>query len=107
MDPENIRSSWKKAGLLLPFDRSEDEAWANKKLSADVQGRPLKKDGDEAAAVKEEAGPAGEDGPSLKMAELLKMLEIDENDSTGRGEGDDSEVEVVAAYSGAGIVCFD
>ena len=70
MDPGSIRLSWKKAGLLLPFDGSEDEAWANKELSADAQGRPLKKDDDEVAAGAKEAGPAEEDEPSLKMADL-------------------------------------
>ena len=86
VDPESTRSSWKKADLLLSFDGFEDEAWANKELSADAQGRPLKKDGDEAAAGAEEAGPVEEDEPSLKIANLL-VLEIDEDDSTGGGRG--------------------
>ena len=46
----SIRSSWKKAGLNLAFDESEDEAWSNKEFNSDVQGRPLKADGDAAAA---------------------------------------------------------
>lgn len=79
--------SWKKAGLLLLFDGSGDEACAKKELSADTQGRPLKKDGDEATAGAEEAGPAEEDEPSLKMADLLEVLEIDEYDSPGGGRG--------------------
>ena len=50
VDPESIRSSWRKAGMTLAFDGSEDEAWANKELNSDAQGKPLRADGDAAAA---------------------------------------------------------
>ena len=94
----SIRSSWKKAGLNLAFDESEDEAWVNKEFNSDVQGRPLKADGDATAAGAGGADPVEEDEPSLKMTDLLEVLEKDDDDSTGGGEdeGDDSKVEVVA-----------
>ncbi|CAB1114454.1 unnamed protein product [Ectocarpus sp. CCAP 1310/34] len=60
MDPESIRSSWRKAGMTLAFDGSEDEAWANKKLNSDAQGKPLRAGGDAAAAGVEEVGPSEE-----------------------------------------------
>ena len=42
------------------------------------------------------------------MADLLEVLEIDDDDSSGDGEGnDDSEVEVMADLPGADVVCID
>ena len=46
---DDIRASWKKAGLLLPFHGPEDEAWAKKVFGADAQGKPL--DADDSAAA--------------------------------------------------------
>lgn len=34
VDADSIRSSWREAGLLLPFDGSGDAAWANEELGA-------------------------------------------------------------------------
>ncbi|CAB1113687.1 unnamed protein product [Ectocarpus sp. CCAP 1310/34] len=70
VDPESIRSSWRKAGMTLAFDGSEEEAWANKELNSDAQGKPLRADGDAAAAGVEEAGPS-EEGET--MADLLEV----------------------------------
>ncbi|CAB1109976.1 unnamed protein product [Ectocarpus sp. CCAP 1310/34] len=101
---ESIRSSWRKAGMTLAFDGSEDEAWANKELNSDAQGKPLHADGDAATAGVEEAGPS-EEGKT--MAYLLEVLEIDD-DSTGDSEGiDGPEVEVMADLPGADVVCMD
>lgn len=108
VDPESIRSSWKKAGLCLPFDGSEDEAWANKELGANAQGKPLKADGDVAAAGAGEADPAEEDEQPLKMADLLEVFEIDDDDSTAGDEGDGGDsIEVVGAPSGVDVICVD
>ena len=54
---DDIRASWKKAGLLLPFDGSEDEAWANKELGADAQGKPLDADHSAVAASADQSEP--------------------------------------------------
>ena len=55
------------------------------------------------------ADPVEEDEPSLKMTDLLEVLENDDDDSTGgrEGEGDDSKVEVVAEPSGDDVICLD
>ena len=67
---DEIRSSWRKAGLLLPFDGSEDEAWANKELGSNAQGEPLA------------ARSAGADkaNSSSGTSNLLEVLEIDDDD---------------------------
>ncbi|CAB1113388.1 unnamed protein product [Ectocarpus sp. CCAP 1310/34] len=105
VDPESIGSSWRKAGMTLAFDGSEDEAWANKDLNSYAQEKPLRADGDAAAAGVEEAGPS-EEGET--MAGVLEVLEIDDDDSTGNGEGiDDPEVEVMADLPGADVFCID
>ena len=77
LSADDIRASWKKAGLLLPFDGSEDAAWANKELGADAQGKPL--DADDSAAA------AGEDQsePTSNAANLMEVLEIADDDDTG------------------------
>ncbi|CAB1104961.1 unnamed protein product [Ectocarpus sp. CCAP 1310/34] len=105
VDPESIRSSWRKAGMTLALDGSKDKAWANKELNSDAQGKPLRADGDAAAAGVEAAGPS-EEGET--MEDLLEVLENDDDDSTGDGEGiDDPEVEVMADLRGADVVCID
>ncbi|CAB1098020.1 unnamed protein product [Ectocarpus sp. CCAP 1310/34] len=99
VDPESIRSSWKKAGMCLPFDGSEDETWANKELGVQA-------DGDVAAAGAGKADPAADEQP-LKMADLLEVLEIDEDDSTVGDKDDSDSVEVVGAPSGVDDVCVE
>ena len=73
---DGIRARWKKAGLL-PFDGSEDEAWANKELGADAQGKPL--DADDSAA----AAGADQSEPTSNAANLMEVLEIADYDETG------------------------
>ena len=70
---DEIRSSWRKAGLLLPFDGSDTEAWANKELGSNAQGKPI--DAPSADADKTDFSSGGEN--------LLEVLEIDDDDDTG------------------------
>ncbi|CAB1121158.1 unnamed protein product [Ectocarpus sp. CCAP 1310/34] len=70
---DEIRSSWRKAGLLLPFDGSEDEAWANKELGVNAKGEPIGAPSD--AADKADSSSGGEN--------LLEVLDIDDDDDTG------------------------
>lgn len=73
LTPDEIRSSWRKAGLLLPFDGSEDEAWANKELGSNAQGEHI--GGPLAAADKA-------DSPS-EAENLLEVFDIEDDDDTG------------------------
>ena len=70
LSADGIRASRKKAGLLLVFDGSDDEAWANKELIADAKGKPF--DADDSAAV---AG-ADQSEPTSKAANVMEVLEI-------------------------------
>ena len=76
LSADDICASWKKAGLLLPFDGSEDEAWANKELGADAQGKPLEADDSAAAAGADQSEPT-------TNANLMEVLEIADDDDTG------------------------
>lgn len=82
VDADSIRSSWKKAGLLLTFDGSEDEEWARKELDCNPDGAPV--DG--------AAGAAGDAASST--GKILEVLEIIDDDSTEAGDdaGEDSDV---------------
>ena len=73
LTPDEVRSSWRKAGLLLPFDGSEDEAWANKELGANAKGEPIGAPSD--AADKADSSSGGEN--------LLEVLDIEDDDDTG------------------------
>lgn len=93
VDADTIRSSWKKAGLLLAFDGSEDEAWANKQLGSDAQGTPL--DADASAATTTAATTTA----ALDLSGLLEVLDITDDDDTVVDllvdiEDEDSGVEV-------------
>lgn len=103
LDPESICSRWKKAGQILLFDGSEDEARANEKLNADAPVRPLTKDGDVATACGQEVGAWEGGGPSLEMADFFEVLEIDDDNSTREGDDDDNDpvVEIVTDSSEA------
>ncbi|CAB1099205.1 unnamed protein product [Ectocarpus sp. CCAP 1310/34] len=68
---DEVRASWRKAGLLLPFDGSEDEAWANKELNSNAQEEPL--DAPSAGADKADS--------SSGSGNLLEVLEIDDDDT--------------------------
>lgn len=83
---DDMRSSWRKAGVLLPFDGSEDEAWTNKELGSSAQGEPL--DAPSAGADKAGSLSAGDN--------LLEVLEIDDDDDTGVVvlDGSDDGVEL-------------
>ncbi|CAB1096250.1 unnamed protein product [Ectocarpus sp. CCAP 1310/34] len=70
---DEIRSSWRKAGLLPPFDGSEDEAWTNKELGANAKGEPIGAPSD--AADKADASSGGEN--------LLEVLDIEDDDDAG------------------------
>ncbi|CAB1119062.1 unnamed protein product [Ectocarpus sp. CCAP 1310/34] len=80
---DEVRASWRKAGLLLPFDGSEDEAWANKELNSNAQGEPL--DAPSAGADKADSSSGG--------GNLLEVLEIDDDDDTGEVVVDISDDE--------------
>lgn len=103
VDAESIRSSWRRAGLLLPFDGLQDQGWAKKELGSDAQRTPSNADGHGDAAGAEETDA------SLPTAKLLELLDVVDDDSTGKGGdyNDDSEVEVVAELSGADVVAVD
>ncbi|CAB1110883.1 unnamed protein product [Ectocarpus sp. CCAP 1310/34] len=58
---DEIRSSWRKAGLLLPLDGSGDEAWANKELGSSPQGEPI--GAPSGAADKADSSSGGENLP--------------------------------------------
>lgn len=93
VDADTIRSSWQKAGLLLAFDGSEDEAWANKQLGSDAQGTPL--DADASAATTTAATTTA----ALDLSGLLEVLDITDDDDTVVDllvdiEDEDSGVEV-------------
>lgn len=81
VDAESIRSSWRKAGLLLPFDGSGDKEWAKKELGMD-ESEDAEDDDDE-----ESTGNFGN---------ILEVLETVDDDSTKEGdhEGDDSVEEL-------------
>lgn len=76
VDGDTIRSSWTKAGLLLASDGSEDEAWANRQLGSDAQGKPLGA-GANAATTTTTAGE-----PTAELEELLGALGITDDDGT-------------------------
>lgn len=82
---KDIKASWEKAGLLLPFDGSGDEAWANQELGSNAQGEPL------------DASSPGADkaGSSSGSENLLEVLEIDDDDDTGVLVVDSSDDEGV------------
>ena len=93
---DEIRWSWRKAGLLLPFDGSEDEAWVNKELDSNAQGEPI--DALSADADKTDSSSGGEN--------LLDVLEIDDDDDTGEvvvGVSDDEGEELGGIGSDAGV----
>ena len=74
--------------MLLPFDGSEDEAWANKGLGSDAQREPLDSAAPAASADKADSSSGG--------ADLLEVLEIVDDD-TGvvvLDVSDDQEVEL-------------
>ncbi|CAN0438578.1 unnamed protein product, partial [Ectocarpus sp. 12 AP-2014] len=75
VDADSIRSKWK-AGLLLLFDGSKDEAWANKELGSDAYGPLSDVDASEATAGADESGPVS------SVADLLEVLEILDHDDT-------------------------
>lgn len=81
---DEIRSSWRKAGLLLPVDGSEDEAWANKELRTNAKGEPIGVPSD--AADKADSSSGGEN--------LLEVLDIDDDDDTGVVVVDDEGEEL-------------
>lgn len=73
----DINNSWKKAGQLLPLDGSEDAGWARKNLTSDMQGNPLDAEGNPVPAASEEPD-----------AELVEILDLCNDGSTGDGEED-------------------
>ena len=77
LSADDIRASWKKAGLLFPFNGSKDEAWANKELGTDAQGKPL--DADDSAAV----GSVDQSEPTSNAANMMEVQEIADDDDTG------------------------
>ena len=85
---DDIRTSFKKAGLLPPFG-SEDKAWANKELGSDAQGEPLDSAAPAAGADKADSSSGG--------ANLLEVLKLVDDDDTGvvvLDVSDDEEVEL-------------
>ena len=80
IDGKVVRSSWEKAGLILPLDGSGNEAWARKELNSDAQGKPLHADyGEE------------KDGPE---AEFVEVVDISDDVNTGM---------VAASHNGADV----
>ena len=86
---DDIRPSFKKAGLLLPFDGSEDEAWTNKEPGSDAQGEPL-----DSAAPATGADKADSSSGGANLLEVLKIVDDDDTEVVVLDVSDDEEVEL-------------
>ena len=54
IDGKVVRSSWEKAGLLLPLNGSGDDARAGKALNSDAQGKPMDADSCEEDGIEDD-----------------------------------------------------
>ena len=98
MIANDIRSSFKRSGLLLPFNDSEDEAWDNKELPSDAQGGPLDSTAPATSAYRADSSSRG--------VNLLEVIEIVDDDDTGvvlLDLSDDAEVELWGVDSVGGV----